>query len=120
MGQDISPLATRVRELAGALAAVIFPAPCRICGQPLENASRIPLCSACLACLAPYAGPMCQRCGRPLVSAVVSEGPVEPLCNVCRRGLYDFDFARSSAPYTPTVASAIVLLKYEELIPLGR
>lgn len=44
----------------------------------------------------------------------------EPLCNVCRRGLYDFDFARSSASYTPKVARAIVLLKYEELVPLGR
>jgi ComF family protein len=120
MTQDISPLAARVRELAGAVAALIFPAPCRICGALLENASRIPLCPACLACLAPYAGPLCQRCGRPLVSAVMNEGQAEPLCNVCRRGLYDFDFARSSAPYTPTVASAIVLLKYEELVPLGR
>ena len=48
------------------------------------------------------------------------ENGAEPLCNICRRGLYDFDFARSAAPYTPTVASAIVLLKYEELVPVGR
>jgi competence protein ComFC len=116
----MSALATRVRELAGALASVIFPAPCRICGQLLENASRIPFCSACLACLAPYAGPICLRCGRPLVSTVVSEDGAEPLCGLCRRGLYDFDFARSSASYTPAVARAIVLLKYEELVPLGR
>ena len=120
MEQDRSPLAARVRELAGALASVIFPAPCRICGALLENASRIPLCEACLACVAPYAGPICRRCGRSLVSTVMSEGGAEPLCGLCRRGLYDFDFARSSASYTPTVARAIVLLKYEELVPLGR
>ena len=64
---------------------------------------------------------MCQRCGRPdIVSTVMTEGGAEPLCNVCRRGLYDFDFARSVASYTQTVARAIVLLKYEELAPLGR
>ena len=120
MRQDISPLAGRVRKLAGALAAVIFPAPCRICGEWLENASRIPLCPACLSSLAPCAGPICHRCGRPLISTVVTEDGAEPLCNVCRRGLYDFDFARSSASYTPKVARAIVLLKYEELVPLGR
>jgi ComF family protein len=50
----------------------------------------------------------------------MSEDGVEPLCGICRRCLYDFDFARSSASYTPTVASAIVLLKYEELVPLAR
>jgi len=116
----MSPLAGRVWELAGAVASVIFPAPCRICGELLENASRIPLCRACLASLAPYPGPICQRCGRPFVSTVVTEISAEPLCNVCRRGLYDFDFARSSASYSPKVASAIVLLKYEELVPLGR
>jgi competence protein ComFC len=120
MRQNISPFTTRVWDLAGALASVIFPAPCRICGELLENASRIPLCPNCLACLAPYAGPTCQRCGRPIVSAVMSEGCAEPLCNICRRGLYDFDFARSAGSYTPTVARAIVLLKYEELVPLGR
>jgi competence protein ComFC len=116
----MSTLTGRVWDLAGALAAVIFPAPCRICAELLENASRIPLCANCLASFAPCAGPICDRCGRPLVSTVVTEGVAEPLCNVCRRGLYDFDFARSSASYTPKVASAIVLLKYEELVPLGR
>lgn len=120
MEQVRSPLTTRVWELAGALASVIFPAPCRICGELLENASRIPLCEACLACLVPHAGPICQRCGRSFVSEVVSEGGAQPLCGICRRGLYDFDFARSSSVYTPAVARAIVLLKYEELVPLGR
>jgi len=126
----MSPLGVRVRELAGALASVIFPAPCRICDRPLENASRIPFCPTCIAAVAPYAGPMCQRCGRPIMSfagtsavriaPADSQGVAPLLCGVCRRGLYDFDFARSSAPYTPTVARAIVLLKYEELAPLGR
>ena len=39
--------------LAGGLTSVLFPAPCRICGKMLDNASRIPICRACLALLAP-------------------------------------------------------------------
>jgi len=63
---------------------------------------------------------MCSLCGRPFVSSVFSESMAEPLCGICRKGLYDFAFARSFTIYTPKVASAILLLKYEELAPLGR
>jgi ComF family protein len=38
---------------------------------------------------------------------------------MCRRGLYDFDFARSYAAYTSAAVGAIVLLKYHEVTPLG-
>jgi ComF family protein len=120
VSQAKSALGARVRELADALASVLFPAPCRICGEPLENASRVPFCALCLAALSPIAGPICDRCGRPLVSPILSEGDTPPLCGICRKGLYDFEFARSFALYTPKVASAILLLKYEELAPLGR
>src|SRR5579863_4558794 len=113
-------LRTGVRQLAGALASVIFAAPCRICGDLLENASRVPFCSTCLSSLSPIAGPICVHCGRPFVSPVVTETAAQPLCGLCRKGLYDFAFARSFSIYTPKVASAILLLKYEELAPLGR
>jgi len=118
--QDANPLSARMRNLAGALASVLFPAPCRICGELLENASRIPFCANCLAALSAIAGPICGKCGRPLVSPVLLEDSAEPRCGICRKGLYDFEFARSFAVYTPKVASAVLLLKYEELAPLGR
>ncbi len=38
---------------------------------------------------------------------------------MCRRGLYDFDVARSYAAYTSVAVGAIVLLKYHEVTPLG-
>jgi len=111
-------MSAHVRGVAGALASVIFSAPCRVCGQILDNASRIPICLPCLASLVPYAGPMCGRCGRPLVSQVTVEME-SPLCHVCRRGLYDFDFARSYGIYSRTMARAIILLKYHRVFPLG-
>jgi ComF family protein len=112
-------MGTRLRGVADALASVIFPAPCRVCGQTLDNASLIPICRACLQSLVPYAGPMCARCGRPLVSPIALESESAPQCHVCRRSLYDFDFARSYGAYTPAMARAIVLLKYHKVLPLG-
>lgn len=115
-----NPFGARAREFSSALASVIFPAPCRICGELLDNVSRVPFCTACLSAVRAIQGPICGKCGRPFVSGVVSEGVVAPLCGVCRRNLYGFDFARSFAIYTPKLASAILLLKYEEMAPLGR
>ena len=126
----LNAMGVRLRSLADALASVLFPAPCRICGETLETASRIPICSPCLASLRPYDGPLCNRCGRPIVSPVVrpvltdvprlSAGAVpEVLCLVCRRGLYDFDFARSHGAYTDSLVRAVILLKYHRVGSLG-
>jgi ComF family protein len=109
----------RLRGVADALASVIFPAPCRICGETLDNASRIPICRRCLASLERMTGPACDRCGGPMVSSVPLETSAAPLCHICRRGLYDFDFARSYGVYGSAMARAIILLKYHAVFPLG-
>ena len=115
-----------LRGLANALASVLFPGPCRICGESLEAASRIPICSTCLASLRSYDGPECSRCGRPILSKAVlptsqagEEIAQNLLCPVCRRGLYDFDFARSHGPYTDELVRAVILLKYHQVDSLG-
>jgi competence protein ComFC len=112
-------LKTYLVDFRRALASVLFPAPCRLCGQVLDTASRIPLCRICLESLRPLSHTCCDRCGRPFVSSVPAEGLELPLCHICRRGLYDFDFARNYAAYTPTMARAIMLVKYEEVTPLA-
>jgi len=108
-----------LRQLAGGLASILFPAPCGLCGEILDDASRIPICRSCLAVLVPWNAPLCPRCGRPFVSRVAVEGVEQPLCHGCRRGLYDFDFARSYGPYSPEMARAVVLLKYQQVTPLA-
>src|ERR1700674_6121965 len=124
----LDAMGVRLRSLADALASVLFPAPCRICGETLETASRIPVCPACLASFRPYVGPLCNRCGRPIVSQVVRVRDVpqlaagvipEVLCLACRRGLYDFDFARSHGAYTDSLVRAVILLKYHRVGSLG-
>jgi ComF family protein len=107
-----------LREVCDALAALVFPAPCRICETTLDTASRIPICRKCLDALRPLSAPVCQRCGRPFVSALA--GLVrQPLCHACRRGVYAFDLARSYGAYDAAMARAITLLKYHAVAPLG-
>ncbi len=54
-------------------------------------------------------GTICDRCGDPLVTTVVS-GPW--LCGRCRRGLNAFDFCRSFAIYQGVVRNALHHFKY--------
>ena len=105
--------------MAGGLTSILFPAPCGLFGEILGDASRIPICRSCLALLTPWNAPLCARCGRPFVSHAAVEGVGQPLCHGCRRDLYDFDFARSYGAYSPAMARAIVLLKYQQVTPLA-
>ena len=107
------------RKALDALAAVVFPAPCRICGEALASASRIPICEACLNSFERIGAPICSRCGRPFVSPIAAEAS-QPLCRLCRAGKYSFDCARSFAQYNEQLTAAILLLKYEEIHSLGR
>lgn len=109
----------RLREIGGAVASIFFPAPCRACGEILDSGERIPLCSACLAAIEPIAGPQCQRCGKPVISPVAAQTTQALLCHMCRRELYDFDFARSFAKYDGALVHAVLALKYDEVTPLG-
>ncbi|MGH9710410.1 MAG: ComF family protein [Candidatus Acidiferrales bacterium] len=106
------------RKTLEALTSVLFPAPCQICGQVLTNASLLPICSDCLASLAPFRVPCCTTCGRPFLSEVAADA-ANPLCFACRRGTYGFDSARSYGEYNDQMSRAIMLLKYEKLTRLG-
>ncbi len=107
-----------LREAAGALLGVVFPAECRVCGGVYAEATRLPVCSLCLESFLPLKDPLCEICGRP-VPAVLAASPVAPRCQLCRRGVYSFDRARSFAAYDPAMTSAILLLKYEAVRPLA-
>jgi len=107
------------RRALDALASVIFPAPCRVCGETLVNASRIPICEDCLASFERISQPMCQICGRPFSYPIAAQ-TVPSLCRLCRARFWGFDRARSYANYNDARGKTIVLLKYEDVKPLGR
>lgn len=110
--------AVNFKGALGALASVIFPAPCRICDRALTNASRIPVCEDCLGRFERVSDPLCGACGRPFTSEVAAQA-VEPLCRLCRLKYYAFDGARSFAIYDDALFEAIALLKYENVNRLG-
>jgi competence protein ComFC len=113
-------LRSQLRGAREALAAIVFPAPCRVCGQSLDTGSAMPLCSACMrSLLRALPEPLCSRCGLPIVSTAAAEGISAPLCHFCRGYEYCFDFARSFGAYTPEMARAILLLKYASVASLG-
>ncbi|MGC1830940.1 MAG: ComF family protein [Candidatus Acidiferrales bacterium] len=107
-----------LRNALDALASVLLPAPCRLCGQTLTSASRIPICTPCLDSFERIAEPMCRCCGRPFVSAVAAQA-IDPLCRLCRANFYAFDQARTFAIYGDALSFTITLLKYEEVTRLG-
>ncbi len=107
-----------LKSALDALTSVVFPGPCRICGQALTNASRVPICLTCLDGFVRIGEPMCGCCGRPFVSGVAAEA-IEPLCRLCRVKFFAFDRARSFALYDDALIEAVLLLKYEEVTRLG-
>jgi competence protein ComFC len=105
-----------LRGALGAVLAVLFPAPCHVCHQPLVTASQVPVCADCLNSLRRLAPPLCAKCGRPFPSGAAVTAP---LCHACRRGLYRFDLARSFARYDRPAERVVTLLKYNAIEPLG-
>ena len=61
---------------------------------------------------------MCLCCGRPFISIVAAQA-AKPLCRLCQTGFYAFDRVRSFAIYNDALFEAIILMKYEEVAPLG-
>ncbi len=116
-------LSAKLKDALGALASVVFPAPCRICGRALANASRVPICRECLAGFVRIREPMCSCCGRPFIFEATPPATVssvsESLCRLCRVRFYAFDRARSFAVYDDALIEAVLLLKYEEVTRLG-
>ena len=107
-----------LREAAGGIVALAFPDECRVCAQPLEEPSRVPVCFTCLASYRVISDPYCGICGRPMVPGA-QLGAAGPLCALCRREMYGFDFARSFAAYDDALLKTITLLKHEAIGPLA-
>ena len=105
-------------EISDAVVSVFFPSGCRICDRLLTSASRVPLCEECLSSFERVPNVVCEVCGRPLPGLTRKEG--EPLlCPACQDKTYAFDRARSFGLYEKALVRAILLLKFEQIEPLG-
>ena len=114
-----------VAGIADALVSVFFPADCRLCGNVLTSASRLPICAECLNSFAPLRGRLCERCGLAagewsLGNDIQQEQGSHRLCPACQQQDYGFECARSYASYRGKLVRAIVLLKFDRIEPLGK
>lgn len=106
------------RRAAESLFCVLFPSDCRICGLPLLNISRLPVCPECLAKIQPVQGKVCSICGERVLS-VYADPDEEGLrrCPVCRRLERPFERAVSYGSYDGGLRELIHLLKYNGVRP---
>jgi competence protein ComFC len=109
------------RTVSAALLSVVFPAPCRICEAMLTEPSRVPICNACLASFQPITGTICDICGTPVQSPPSNNAEtfVCPICAIAGKRSYAFDRVRSWSFYDGAMVRAILLLKFENIAPLG-
>jgi ComF family protein len=118
-------LVSWVSGMAESLFATMFPSDCRLCGAPLVNISRLPVCEECLSAMRPIAGGVCSICGERLLSPYALSGEHgEPRCGLCRRMDPPFTRAAAYGSYDGGLRELIHLLKYEQVRPaanvLGR
>ena len=98
--------------------AAIFPSDCRLCGSPLLNISRLPVCETCLAAIRPIAGQVCDLCGENVPEGLQAAGP--RMCSACQEMRPLFDKAVAHGAYDGELRELIHLLKYEQVLPAAR
>ncbi len=92
----------------------LFPESCPVCRMPATDHTTAPICNDCWQSIAPYHGPRCRTCGRPLVSGVSLE------CGDCIQHRPAFDSAGSFGLYDGVLRQAINQLKYHNIKRLSK
>jgi ComF family protein len=97
------------------LFAALFPSDCRLCGAPLVNISRLPVCRTCILSMHPIAGQTCGLCGERLPGLQrLSELQT---CSACQETHPQFARATAYGAYQDELRELIHLLKYDHVLP---
>ncbi len=107
----VAPISVAVRSVF----SIFFPSDCRLCGIPLVNISRLPVCRECLDSIQPISAPQCVQCGERLLPAQLLMG--DGHCQGCRDFEPEFDRAVSFGEYAGALRGLIHLLKYDKVLP---
>ena len=106
-------------RLCCGLFQLVFPDDCRVCGEPLREVSRIPVCGRCLKEPEPFVAEFfCAACRTPFLN----RSPLDETgrCAVCRLGLAGYDAVYAYGSYEGALRKLIHLLKYGGVQPLAR
>jgi len=90
-----------------------------VCGEPLREVSRIPVCPKCLDEPPPLTAEFfCVSCRTPFLNPFPLDS--EGRCALCRLGLRQFDAAYTYGAYEGTLRKLIHLFKYSGIRTLAR
>jgi ComF family protein len=110
-------IANTLNSLFGSLYSAFFPSDCRLCSAPLNTASRLPVCDACLSRVERMPPNRCRACGDLFpVGYRSSTG----LCPDCAFEVPPFERAAAYGPYTGGLRELVHLLKYEQVKPASK
>lgn len=104
------------RFLADCAFSLLVPADCRICGDPLLQASRLPVCQPCRESVLAIQGDLCAICGERIVTFSRLSAEPEP-CALCRRALPPYSQAIAYGAFEGVLRELIHLLKYDRILP---
>jgi len=102
---------------AESLFATLFPSDCRLCGAALTEASRLPVCSACVESIRRIEAKTCAVCGELVPGA--EGGADEVRCGMCQRARMPFAKAVAYGSYDGALRGLMPLLKYDGVRPAG-
>jgi len=104
------------KHTAATLFFTFFPSDCRICGSPLIEVSRLPVCRTCQTAIRPLEGEYCAICGEVLhFGGSIERGEVR--CLLCQRAEPPFERAVAYGSYDGGLRDLIHLLKFENVRP---
>ena len=112
--------ASLLDEAACSLFATVFPSSCRLCGFPLNQISRVPVCLACLDSVRTMDNRVCQVCGRELLQPdLPGEFAEAARCPSCVHIEPEFRRAAAYGGYDGVLCELIHLLKYDRVRPVA-
>jgi ComF family protein len=111
-----------LRSPADSLCCALFPAPCRLCGDPLLRLTRVPVCDSCWKELPEQSGILCELCGEALGIRSFGDAEIEAseaLCRPCRLTGPPFAQAVAHGLYQGKLRALLHLLKYDGIEPVA-
>ncbi len=113
-----APVARWAERAAASLFFTLFPADCRICGSPLIEVSRLPVCKDCVYEPALVSSGVCGICGE-ACDFPPSLAPADALCRYCRKARPPFQRAVAYGNYEGGLRELIHLLKFDHVRPVA-
>lgn len=106
-------------KISCALFNLFLPDECRVCGHPLREVSRIPVCPPCLQSVEPMEAEFfCAVCRMPFMNRFPLDESGR--CALCRLGLSGFDEVFTYGSYEGSLRRLIHVFKYEGVRPLAK